>query len=428
LSALAYKCLYLQNKKPKKVTSSKKKQLVNGKPSDYSSQSKEEWFDVVDTLIIHLPAAIVCGHMGLFGILFFQDRVSTMGSSMDWHGRAHCDLIVAIVSGALFFICVGPLVPFFGYHTAANWSRSLSSSKAKKVGRFSTMFKCIGILVVTSLACIGLAVSLIQTQVSSNSFTAENPKRIFVQRLNVLQSAATSDRSGAVSHDMDIEQSHFTLLGVDSIPLQNVLMELNCEGECTKTLARPPPKDHLLPAYPITRFMNDSVSVVVDSFERDPLEVAMLPSLQTRQELLPEKSMRRCHIKMQTSHAGYFVVNVTGSAVDRLSFTKDDVEPLIPSETLAGPGGSEDEESAGSGTPMYIFKHVANAIDGQEKYEWNWWIDIASSSQESEEVVVPITWAVSNITMTPALNQLVEKLPDYVNPIPISTYLHKFSC
>ena len=255
-----------------------------------------------------------------------------------------------------------------------------------------------------------------------------------MQRLNVLQSATDSGKSGVVSHAMSIEQSRFTLLGVDSIPLQNVLMEMKCNepAECTKTLARPPPKDHLLPAYPITRFMKDSVSVVVDSFDRDPLEVAMVPSLQTRQEVFPEKNVRRCHIKMVTPHAGYFVVNVTSSAVDRFSFTKDDVEPLIPSETLAGPGGeeSESENEPNSGTPMYIFKHVANAVEGLANYEWNWWIDISLSREKTDQQdpVVPITWAVSNITMTPALDQLVGKLPEYVNPIPISTYLHKFNC
>ncbi len=71
----------------------------------------------------------------------------------------------------------------------------------------------------------------------------------------------------------------------------------------------------------------------------------------------------------------------------------------------------------------YGIRHVANSWDAESAYEWQWWIDIADSGNG-----VGIKWTASNITATDSLRDMIAELPDYVNPIPITTYMHQFEC
>ena len=102
------------------------------------------------------------------------------------------------------------------------------------------------------------------------------------------------------------------------------------------------------------------------------------------------------------------------------SFTEKDGKLPIPSEILD------------TGVPMYGIRHVGNMNQQQSRYQWDWWMDIETPSSESEEEEVPslvdVTWTVSNITETPTLAKVIGALPDFINPIPITTYLHAFKC
>ena len=363
-------------------------------------------FDVLDTLVIHLPALVVCVHIFTFGFLFFLERISTMGSSMDWHGRAHADMIIGVICGFFFFLAFGPLVPFLSYHVACSVSRKSKKNSAKSQMKTNSF---VGVSILTCFSLVCLAVILIQLQDHRNSFSSHNPKRVFVQHLHVLRSDLQA-----------VEESSFTLLGVDSVPLGNVLPD-----ELRECSSAPSPMEHLLAAYPITRFMKDSASLKAESCAQDDVKVGQseLPSLSFHSEYSEETSTRRCHITMRSPFASYFGVNVIGKQVSRFSFTSNDTEPLIASEMLEG-------ESFSSPVPLYGIRHVANVLDDQSAYEWSWWMDIESedNASTSEDDGVKIAWTASNITETPYLQRMVGKLPDYVNPIPITTFMHQFHC
>ena len=55
-------------------------------------------------------------------------------------------------------------------------------------------------------------------------------------------------------------------------------------------------------------------------------------------------------------------------------------------------------------------------------------IESEDNASTSEDDGVKIAWTASNITETPSLQRMVGKLPDYVNPIPITTFMHQFHC
>ncbi|QDZ25736.1 endoplasmic reticulum metallopeptidase [Chloropicon primus] len=408
LLALGTKVFYFRDKRSDTGVRTRSKAKRNGGGFDS--------FDVMDTLVIHLPALVVVGHMSLFGFLFFLDRISTMGSSMDWHGRAHADMIIGVIAGGLFFVSFGPLVPFLAYHAARSTSKGApSTTKAKKSSRahpfkqYSCVIQCLGGLLAMCLFFLLVATVLIRMQDHRNSFSAHNPKRVFVQRLHVLRGdppGAIKNHSRAM-YDTIIEESSVTMLGVDSVPLQNVLNDM---VGAQSHESGPPKSDpnHLLAAYPITRFMKDSVSLKVGVEDEEIRQLfKSLPSLRVRTK--KGSSMKRCHIAMRSPFAGYYLVNVTGNA-SKFSFAEHDTEPLIPSEY------SDD------GLPMYAVRHVGNHLGGRNGLEWNWWIDA------KPEENLKISWAVSNITSTPTLQDVVARLPDYVNPIPITTILHKFEC
>ena len=393
-------------------------------------------FDVVDTLVMHLPALVVCVHMSLFGFLFFLDRISTMGSSMDWHGPAHADMIIGLITGFLFFVSFGPLVPFLAYHfaegvakamykarleaaAAAGETKPTKVSKGKSVkskaaaaqeepvavpGRASCVLRCAGGLLLLCVASVAAASALIRTQEHRNSFSAHNPKRVFVQRLHVLKGGRPP--SGGSTYDGAIESTSLTMLGVDSVPLGNVLEDM--EGASALRRSEPGP-DHLLAAYPITRFMKDSASVAMEAGEGERRQVlANLPSLEV--EASKTGGVKRCAVKMSSPFAGYYLVNVTGPA-SKFSFSENDGDALIPSELSQ------------SGEPTYAVRHVSNELSGGDGLDWVWWVET-----EQPEAELRVSWAVSNITSTPYLDEVVGRLPDYVNPIPITTYLGRFEC
>ena len=206
-------------------------------------------YGVADTLLIHLPALVVCVHMALFGFLFFLDRISTMGSSMDWHGRAHADMIVGVVGGFLSVLALGPLVPFLAYHSAVSVSAGVTSkSKADLQGTWRCAGKCLAKMLAVALIFVGLSVGLIHLQEHRNSFSAHNPKRVFVQHLHILR----GDLGG-------VDESSFTLLGVDSVPLDNILTE-----DLRRRVVGPSPMEHLVAAYVTDVFPPPSLSLSSD--------------------------------------------------------------------------------------------------------------------------------------------------------------------
>ena len=447
--ALLTKVFYYETKTPK--ASVEKEGGPKMQPFDL--------YDVTDTLDIHLPALVsippplspfswetgwadfspspmqvVCIHMSLFGFLFFLDRISTMGSSMDWHGRAHADMIIGGMSGFLFFVSFGPIVPFLSHHVAT------SLAKRDKVSNRKTLVRtCFAVLLAATSLALAAAVCLIKLQDHGNSFTDVNPKRVFLQRLHILRDPLghSSAIPPPVAHegppcaDGDdycnrVLASSLTLLGVDSVPLAQALKDFHLEGGGAEAITfesfgKEERMDHLLAAYPITRFMKDSISVEMAAAaggEERAAVVADLPSLVTRAE--PIRGGRRCHVTMASPLASYFLVNVTSPHVRAFSFTEKDGKLPIPSEILD------------TGVPMYGIRHVGNMNQQQSRYQWDWWMDIETPSSESEEEEVPslvdVTWTVSNITETPTLAKVIGALPDFINPIPITTYLHAFKC
>ena len=80
-----------------------------------------------------------------------------MGSSMDWHGRAHADMIIGGMSGFLFFVSFGPIVPFLSHHVAT------SLAKRDKVSNRKTLVRtCFAVLLAATSLALAAAVCLIK--------------------------------------------------------------------------------------------------------------------------------------------------------------------------------------------------------------------------------------------------------------------------